>query len=53
MPQTWNGAHGVRIQAYKGKGDALHPGAEIPVANQAEAYQLAKALVLAFNHLGL
>jgi len=56
VPHTWdNGKQGVRIQAYRnpGKSDALHPGAEIPVDNQAEAFQLMKSLTLAFTQLGI
>jgi hypothetical protein len=56
VPHTWdNGKPGIRIQSYRnpGKSDALHPGAEIPVENQAEAYQLIKAIMLVFGQNGL
>jgi hypothetical protein len=53
IPQTCYGPPGVRIQVYNGNGASLYPGPEIPVANQAEAYQLMQRLVLAFAQLGV
>jgi|WetSurMetagenome_2_1015567.scaffolds.fasta_scaffold19076_3 hypothetical protein len=35
IPSTWDqGRPGLRVQAYKGVGDALNPGAEIPVPDK-------------------
>jgi len=56
VPHTWDqGKSGIRIQAYRGasKGDALHPGPEIPVENQGQAYEFANGLFHAWTQLGI
>ena len=54
LPRTWdNNKPGLRIQAYKGKGEALFQGAEIPVADKQTAYELIKAIAKALEAIGL
>jgi hypothetical protein len=53
VPKTWNNKPGLRIQAYKGKGDALFQGAEIPIPNKEIAYELIKAMAKALEIIGL
>lgn len=47
--KTWGGDSGIRIQAYKGTGNSLHQGAELPVPDAATAYKLIAAIVSAFE----
>ena len=54
VPQTWDDSKpGLRIQAYKGKGDALFPGAEIPIPDAETAYKLIKAITKGLEQIGL
>ena len=54
VPQTWDdGKPGLRIQAYKGKGDALLRGAEIPIPDAETAYKLIKAITKGLEQIGL
>ena len=49
IPKTYNGSPGVRIQAYKGAGQAMHSGAEIPIPDKEAAYdflaEMARAML--------
>ncbi len=54
IPKTWDkGKPGVRIQAYKGKGDALFQGAEIPIPDRQTAFELMKGMFKALERIGL
>lgn len=54
VPETWdNKKPGLRIQAYKGKGDALFPGAEIAIPDRQTAYEFIKAVFGALEQIGL
>jgi len=54
IPQTWdNNKPGLRIQAYKGSGDALFQGAEIPIPDKATAYDFIKAVAEALETNGI
>ena len=49
LRQTWDdNKPGLRLQAYKGNGNALFPGAEIPVPDKETAYEFIRAI---FNAL--
>jgi hypothetical protein len=41
---NWAGKDAIRIQAYKGKGDALHPGPEIVIDTEKDIYELISSL---------
>jgi hypothetical protein len=54
VPETWDNAKpGLRIQAYKGKGDALFPGAEIAIPDQQTAYEFIKAVFHVLDEIGV
>jgi len=54
LRQTWdNDKPGLRVQAYKGKGDALFQGAELPVPDKETAYELIKAIAKALESIGV
>lgn len=53
LPDTWAGKPGIRIQAYKGQGDALFQGAELPIEDRAAAYDLIRALGHALEEAGV
>jgi len=44
LPKTWDGNPGIRIQAYKGDGNKLFQGAELPIANKETAFDLFAAI---------
>ncbi len=49
-PSVWGGNQkGLRIQAYKGQGKALHPGAELPVPDKETAFDLVNAIMQALQ----
>ena len=41
---NWAGKDVIRIQAYKGKGHALHPGPEILIDTEKDIYELISSL---------
>ena len=47
--KTWWGGSGIRIQAYDSEGKKVYPGPELPVPDEATAYQLIAAIVAAFE----
>ena len=48
--ETWDGENsGIRIQAYTGKGNQLHKGAELPIPDKETAYDLISAIIAVFN----
>ena len=52
LRQTWDNENpGLRIQAYKGEGSALFQGAEIPVRDKKDAYELIEAIVQALESI--
>jgi hypothetical protein len=54
LESTWDaGKRGLRISAYKGKGQALFQGAEIPVPDKQTAYDLIRAITDALESIGL
>lgn len=53
IPKTWNGQHGIRIQAYKGTGNSLFRGAEIPIKSKEEAFTLLQAISSSLEELAL
>lgn len=44
LPKTWNNEPGIRIQAYKGEGQKLFQGAELPIKNKEVAFDLLSAI---------
>ena len=44
IPETWNGEPGIRIQAYKGDGNKLFQGAELPLGKKNKAYDFLTAI---------
>lgn len=54
VPQTWDGdAPGLRIQAYKGNGDSLFPGAEVAIPDKTAAYEFIEAITSMISELGV
>ncbi|RLC02338.1 MAG: hypothetical protein DRI57_30170 [Deltaproteobacteria bacterium] len=53
VPETFDGNPGLRIQAYKGQGNALFPGAEIPIPDKSTAFDLLKTISKALEANGL
>lgn len=50
VEKTWDGYPGLRFQAYREQNSgSLHPGAEIPLSNVAEAYNLVAAVIRLFD----
>ena len=49
LPKTWNGSPGIRIQAYKGKGNSMFQGAELPIPDKNVAFDLLTAIHKAFE----
>ena len=54
VPSTWDaGSPGLRIQAYKGNGDSLFPGAEIAIPDKATAYDFIRAISCMIHKNGI
>jgi hypothetical protein len=47
--KDWPNADVLRIQAYRGEGNALHQGAEYPVENEKSIYNLFEAFSKLMN----
>lgn len=45
----WAGSDVIRIQAYKGHGKALNPGAELPIGSPETFIQFVSALCTVYN----
>jgi hypothetical protein len=53
LPQTWASVPGIRIQAYKGAGNSLFQGAEIPIKDGDTAYRFVRAVMQALESAGI
>lgn len=49
IPETWDGNPGIRIQAYKGDGNKLYQGAELPVESKETGFDIVAALLKAIE----
>ncbi len=41
---NWAGSDVIRIQAYKGSGNCLNPGPEIPINSENDVYEIISAM---------